>query len=368
MLKIKIIKNSLKIFLYFHILFAACYLLTGCATVSTREVLPTYSIDGVTYLPLDGICKSKRIDWEYDAFSKTVVLSRDAHKINLMVGDNLILVDGRAQLLRHAVRLDAGRIVVPARFKEQILDEIFKETYPLSKTALSLSKIKKVVIDAGHGGNDPGAIGKNGLREKDVALDIAKRLSKLLRADGIEVVMTRSADNFVSLSRRVEIANNSNIDFFISIHANANRVRSLAGFEVYYVSTSVNDSGRALEAAQNAKLDLDASCFAGNSRNLQAILWDMIYTHSRAEAIELSRSICRIIDRNLDTRILGIKGARFYVLKGVRMPAVLIETGFLSNQNEERRLKNNYYRQLIAESIEDGIRDYAQNPALTRAD
>jgi N-acetylmuramoyl-L-alanine amidase len=223
------------------------------------------------------------------------------------------------------------------------------------------------VIDAGHGGEDPGAIGRSGLREKDVTLDIAKRLSKLLKAEGIEVITTRSTDRFVPLSSRVEVANRSKADLFLSIHANANRVKSLNGFEVYYVSSSTDDSKRALIAAQDAPLDLDSSCFADSSLNLKAILWDMIYTNSRAESIELARSICKTIDRNSDTRILGIKGARFYVLKGVRIPAVLIEVGFLSNAGEERMLKNSYSRQKIAENIVEGINDYAQELVLTEA-
>ena len=93
----------------------------------------------------------------------------------------------------------------------------------------------------------------------------------------------------------------------------------------------------------------------------------MIYTHSRAESVELSRSICRTMDRNLDIRILGIKGANFYVLKGVCMPAVLIEIGFLSNYNEERMLKNGYYRQQIASAIAEGVGNYGREFVVTEA-
>src|SRR3989338_5556563 len=144
--------------------------------------------------------------------------------------------------------------------------------------------------------------------------------------------MTRSTDKFIPLPRRVDIANNSRADLFVSIHSNANRVRSLNGFEVYYVAPSVNDSNRAMLAAKSAGLNLDSSYFASHSLDLKATLWDMLYTLDRAESIELSRSICRIVHNGLDCRVIGIKGARFYVLKGARMPAVLIEAGFLSNQ------------------------------------
>ncbi len=343
-------------------------ILSGCATAPRREALPTYNIDGVTYVPLVSLCESENIAWEYDTFTRTANLSKGAHKINLMVGQRLVVVDGMSQYLKHPVDIYQGTVVLPFKFKEQVLDSLFKERYPERKITLPLTRIKRIVVDAGHGGKDPGTIGKRGLREKDVNLDIAKRLSKLLRADGVDVVMTRSSDNFISLERRVDIANNSKADLFISIHSNANRVRSLNGLEVYYISPNVSDSKRALYCAQNAALNLDKSYFAFSpSLNLKATLWDMIHTSNRAESVRLARNVCSAIDNNLNTKVLGIKGAPFYVLKGAQMPAVLIETGFLSNFQEERMMKNTYYRQQIAESIEQGILKYARDLTLLEA-
>jgi len=243
---------------------------------------------------------------------------------------------------------------VPYKFKEDVLDKLFKE---VPSVALPLA-IKKVVIDAGHGGNDPGAVGRTGTYEKNINLDIAKRLYSILRQEGIQVVMTRAQDRFVSLPSRVSIANNSGADLFLSIHSNANHVRSLYGFEVYYAGTNADDYKRALWAAQNTPLVFDRSCFAGNSLTLKTILWDMIYAYNRASSVGLARSVCRSVSRSLDCRILGIKGARFYVLKGSRMPAILIEAGFLTNANEERLLKNSAYRQQIAEAIAQGVRSF----------
>jgi N-acetylmuramoyl-L-alanine amidase len=353
---------SKKLILFF---LSAIILIAGCASVPRREELPAFNINGTTYLPLVTLCDLKNITWQYDTFSRTAVLNKDSHRINLMVGDTLVLVDGIPQYLKHPVELYQGTIAVPYRFKEQIIDSLFKEYYPQRKAALPFSaKIRKIVIDAGHGGNDPGAIGRTGLREKDVNLDIAKRLSTLLRSDGIQVVMTRSSDRFIPLSTRVAIANNSRADLFISIHSNANRVRSLNGFEVYYVAGSVSDAKRAYASANNAVLNLDNAYFSGRSLELKAIVWDLIYTNSRAESIELARSLCQAMNSNLEARILGVKGARFEVLRGARMPAVLIETGFLSNYNEERMLKNSYYRQRIAQSLEQGVREYSYDTAL----
>lgn len=346
----------------FLFLVIVIFAFSGCATVpNTISGLPVYSLNNTSYLPLVSLCNIRGIKYDYDPLTKTVVLNKANHTVSLHAGDSLVLVDNQPQYLKYPVDIYKGVIVVPYKFKEQVIDVLFKES-SISPKRVSLGLcIKKVIIDAGHGGTDPGAVGRSGLREKDVNLDIAKRLSNILKSENIEVVMTRNSDRFIPLGTRVDIANNSGANLFISIHSNANRVRSLGGFEVYYVSPSVSDAGRALISAKGEKLSFDKDCFSSNSLDLRATLWDMIYTSSRAESIELSRSICKSMEKNLNVRILGVKGARYQVLKGVHMPAVLIEVGFLSNGKEERMLANSYYRERIAESILEGISDYAKD-------
>ncbi len=277
-----------------------------------------------------------------------------------------MLVNSEIMHLKYPIDVYQGTIVVPRQFKEQVFDILFRKQDVVVYRRAGIGKIKlnKVVIDAGHGGNDPGAVGRNGLREKDVNLDIAKRLSNLLKAEGVHTVLTRSSDTFIPLSSRVNIANRSGADLFISIHSNANRSRSLSGFEVYYVSPSVSDSKRAALTARNIPLNLKETVFTSSSQDLRAIVWDMIYTNNLLESIEASRSLCRIMDSNIDANILGIKSARFQVLKGIRMPGILVEVGFVSNLNEERLLKTGAYRQKLAEGLLDGLRDYSQDMAL----
>ncbi|MFA4990185.1 MAG: N-acetylmuramoyl-L-alanine amidase [Candidatus Omnitrophota bacterium] len=345
---------------------AGILFLSGCASSPVREAFPTYSLNGTLYYPLVTLCEAKKISWQYDTFTRVVILDKGEHRVSFKAGDNLVLVDQRAVLLGYPVDIHDGTVVVPVKFKEEIIDVLFKEAgVPSRRLAVFpiSTVIKKVVLDPGHGGKDPGAIGRTGLREKEVNLDIAKRLALLLRAQGVEVVMTRNSDRYIPLADRVRISNNSGADFFVSIHANANRVKSLNGFEVYCVAISRNDAKRAVFSARNAHLNLDNAVFASNSLELKAILWDMLYAYERAEAIQLAHSICRSVDHNLDIRMIGVKDARYEVLRGARIPAILVETGFLSNYNEERRLKNSYYRQQMAESIMDGIRDYAQGLA-----
>ncbi|MFA6358727.1 MAG: N-acetylmuramoyl-L-alanine amidase [Candidatus Omnitrophota bacterium] len=357
--------NYLKLF---FICIALIFLISGCATIPAVDNIPTYSISGVTYYSLASLCDLHGVTMQYDTFLRTAYLSKDAKSASLRLGDSLILVNNNIMHLNSCIDIYQGAIVVPRQFKEQVFDILFKQPTSVTRQ-LSGGKIRlnKVVIDAGHGGNDPGAIGKNGLREKDVNLDIAKRLSSLLRSEGVQTILTRSKDNFIPLSTRVSIANRSGADLFISIHSNANRSRSLSGFEVYYVAPSVSDSKRAAFTARNASLNLKEAVFASNSLDLKAIVWDMIYTNSRAESIELSRSLCKVMDSNIDAAILGIKSARFQVLKGVRTPGVLVEVGFVSNLNEERLLRTGAYREKLAEGILEGLRSYSQEMALVEA-
>ena len=352
---------------------AACVcLFSGCATGPTKPAghaaLPVYNLNGASYVPLVPLCDTYGINWEYDTFTRTVVLTKDLHRFNLTIGEKMILADGRPENLTHPVEMYQGTVVVPIKLQERLVTLFAKAMpQPAPLQEVCLLRIRKVVIDAGHGGNDPGAIGKTGVQEKNVNLDIAKRLGKLLSDAGFQVVFTRSRDNFIPLEQRVGIANSSGADLFLSIHSNANRVKGLNGFEVYYVSPALNDCRRALLAAKESRPALNTGTVAGDNLNLRATLWNLIYTACRAESMELARSLCRSIDRDLDTRVLGVKGANYYVLKGARMPAVLIEIGFLSNTREEKLLKNDFYRQQIAEAIADGIQSYARDYTIMEA-
>ena len=353
----------------FFICVSLLILLCGCATVPMGENLPVYSIGGATYYPLVTLCELRGVDMQYDALARTASLRKDNSRVNLRAGDGLVLVNDNMMQLNAPVDIYQGTIVVPRQFKEQVFDVLFKApALGYRRTGAGKIKLNKIVIDPGHGGNDPGAIGRTGLREKDVNLDISRKLNTLLIREGVQTVLTRSNDRFIPLSTRVNIANRSGADLFVCIHSNANRSRSISGFEVYYVAPSVSDSKRAAFTARIANPNLKDASFSSNSRDLRAIVWDMIYTNSRAESIELSHSLCRLMDSCIDANILGAKGARFQVLKGVTMPGVLIEIGFVSNAKEERLLRTDAYRQKIAEGILEGIRQYSQDNAAVEMD
>lgn len=329
----------------------------GCATVSRKGGVNAYTISGATYFSLVSLCDLKNIKWDYDPLARTVDLNRGAHRIKLQAGGKTIFVDGSSRQLNEPIDIYRGMLVVPDQFRK-IVEAMFPDFVP-GPEVTAFYKIRKVIIDPGHGGKDPGAPGRSGQNEKEIVLDIAKRLSGILKKYGVETVLTRSSDNFIPLERRSAMTENSQADLFISIHANANKARSLSGFEVYCISPEVSDYKRALNSARNSSLDLNGGSFAGSNMTLKAILWDMTYTYNRAEAIQLSRDICQSIGRSVDTRIIGVKKANYHVLRGACIPAILVEVGFLSNRNEEQLLNQPNYRQKIAEGIERGIREYA---------
>ncbi len=353
--------------IYLFLACALCFvILAGCATTGTRAI-PAYNINGTSYISLATLASAEGFNLKFDTFARTIQMDKGTHRITLMLNDRTVLVDGESRNLSGPVQIYKSTIVVPGSFRGQIVDPLFPVAAS-ERAPVYVSKIKKVVIDPGHGGRDPGAIGRSsGVREKDITLDIALRLGRILRSQGIEVILTRASDTTVSLAYRVDKAHGTGADIYISIHANANRVRSLDGFEVYYIAENAGDNQRARLSAKEVKPDFDADCFAGSSYDLKTVLWEMVYTANRAESIELAQAICRSIDRNLDVSVFRIKGARYYVLKGVRMPGVLVEVGYLSNPKEERLLRNSSYRQQLAEGIARGLNDYAREFSLAEA-
>lgn len=340
---------------------------SGCAT--SRLPLDIYqgqiiTIGGEKYLPLIDICKKENIDWDYDDISRAVTLTKENTVIKLMVDSPVALVEGKAEDLKQPVRLSQGIIVVPYSFKSAVLPRISKIKPPQELVIIPRYKINKVCIDAGHGGKDPGAVGrKYGLKEKSVVLDIAMRLKRELKAKGLEVITTRASDVFIPLERRAEIANSGGADLFISVHANASKRRSTTGFEAYYIADSADDLARALVLAENGVVlpQVNNAAQSGLPKNVKAILWDLTLTENRFESVELARNICKFSAQDAGLKILGIKGASFAVLKHTKIPAVLVEVGFISNSEEEKYMKNAFYRQQISEALACGILSYIKN-------
>ena len=345
---------------------------SGCATVPRVKVgefpVAKLFMNNKIYYPLLEVCKYLHIDWEFDALARQVQLHKADTEVKLLIDSSIVLVNGSPLDIEEPVGIYNGAVVIPQKFKELVIDRFYCQIIPTeAQNYLTVSHIRKVAVDAGHGGHDPGAIGRTGLKEKDVNLDIAKRLGSLLSKKGINVVMTRTTDKFIPLEERAEIANRAKADFFISVHSNSARTSRLNGFEVYYMTEKVNDCIRALDAAQNADLNIEPSSFYTPSLDVKATLWDILYSQNRAESIVLAQDICQAANRHMGVKILGVKDAKFCVLRGTHMPSVLIEVGFVSHPTEEKYLRNGFYRQQIAEAISEGIFNYDRQYDLASA-
>ena len=220
-------------------------------------------------------------------------------------------------------------------------------------------KVRRVVVDAGHGGKDTGAIGPHGVREKDMALAIARKVAARLKSLGFQVVMTRTGDTFVPLDERTRIANEAHADLFVSIHCNAARRRRLEGVETWTLNVSGDRYAARLAAFENAEAERTVG-------DLRLILADLATKANASDARELAQSVQASLVRTLRSRVgqvrdHGVKQALFYVLLGTHMPSILVETGFISNPAEERRLKSARFQEGTAEAIARGLKDFVDS-------
>lgn len=222
---------------------------------------------------------------------------------------------------------------------------------------------RRIVIDAGHGGHDPGTIGPRGLQEKDLVLDVAQRLARLVRSElKAEVVMTRDSDVFIPLEERTAIANSKGADLFLSVHANSSPNRSARGIETYFLNFARNAHAEGVAARENA---ISAATLKDLQGLVKAITLNSKIDESRDFASSVQESLVaglRPHDPSVEDR--GVHTAPFYVLIGANMPSILAEIAFVSNPEEERKLRDDDYRDRIARSLLLGVTRYLE--ALNR--
>jgi N-acetylmuramoyl-L-alanine amidase len=216
-------------------------------------------------------------------------------------------------------------------------------------------KIRRVVIDPGHGGKDNGASG-NGLREKDVALKASRMLARKIKARlGIDAALTRDSDKFVTLDRRPKIVKDSGGDLFVSIHANSNAILSVEGLETYILNFTTDPSAMTVAARENASWDKSMSELSGI---LERVARNTKIAESRVLAKSVHQGALAKLRSRHKVRDLGVKEAVFVVLLNTDVPAILMEIGFLSNKNEAQRLADDEYLELLTDGITDGLADY----------
>jgi N-acetylmuramoyl-L-alanine amidase len=321
----------------------------------------------------DGLLKSARAA-QYKADTVRVVLDVDNikdYKIFTFSDPFRIIVDVKGER-QPAISAIVPAITAPPAPVEPLVkepavavarqgqQEVLKEpatVKPPVRTPLKPGKIRRIVVDPGHGGKDPGAVGPGGLQEKDVVLAIGLSLARKLREElGIDAVMTRSTDVFIELQERTAIANQVGADLFVSVHANASLNRNASGIETYYLNLAKTEKAAQLAARENGTSLEKVSL-------LQAVLFDLMANYKLNDSAHLADEVQRALFKKISgkypsTRNLGVKQGPFYVLVGATMPSILVESAFISNQQEEGRLADQQFQEQTAEGILDGISAY----------
>lgn len=366
------LKNKLRFILFCSLFTIYCSLfLSGCATAPVRETYiqpqlpgPTFTINNIQYIPLVSVCQYYNLEWDWDYIANQATLKRQDTVIKLAANSDLVLINNKPERLKGDVTFYNNNLVVPLTFATETMQQLFKVQTYLPKKEIPRTNfytLNTIVLDPGHGGADPGAIGKRGTKEKHLCLDIAKRVKNYLDHNGLAVILTRDSDRFIPLSRRVQIAVNVKADLFVSIHANASKSRTLSGFEIYCLSDNIDDNLRAQQMAEDSTPYIfDKSSYYRITPTLKAILWDLTNTENRAQAAELSNYIEDTVREKLDIRNRRLRQARFYVLKQAKIPSILIETGYISNLSEEAKLNDQSYREELAKAIAQGILAYKE--------
>ncbi len=229
----------------------------------------------------------------------------------------------------------------------------------------AIAGLRKIVLDPGHGGKDPGAVGANGLAEKDIVLSVARKLAEKLRRElGVEVVLTRKDDTFIALEDRTAIANAERADLFISIHVNASPNAEARGLETYYLNNTDDEAAIRLAARENATS-------RKNVTDLQFTLSDLTQNLKLEDSISLAHRlqgslVSQMSQRYGEVRDLGVKQALFYVLVGARMPSVLVEAFFVTNRSDARALGKEAYLDDIADALLAGIKKYSESAQVAK--
>ncbi len=304
----------------------------------------------------------------------------DGKKIKITNQIAFIVVDDSLYQLSSKVVMQNNNYYVPAESFFNIINNLSTSiSLTLKTNQISLSRLievpkkivkvdlknekkkwefKTIVIDAGHGGKDPGAVGYRGTKEKDIALDVAKRLEKkLIKNMDVKVVMTRDEDIFLRLSDRTKIANENNGSLFISIHTNAAEDRRASGFETFLIGRSKNEYAARVAARENAVLELEGipgQALTGEDL-IQATIAQSgfaIYSETFADLVQIE------IKKRVQSRDRGVKQAGFVVLARASMPNVLVELGFISNPTEEKKLRSPQYRDQLATAIYRAVQRY----------
>nr|MDK2851353.1 N-acetylmuramoyl-L-alanine amidase [Candidatus Cloacimonadota bacterium] len=332
-----------------------------------RFGIPEVEMDGIPYVGVDDLSPILKCINKQDRQDQRLYLHIYGETFIFLEDSSYYSYKIDSYNMHYALKRIGSQYFLPRVFLVEHLPMHFAEEVRYENDTLSVKKpvdhsVRRIVIDPGHGGRDPGAIGKVlGVHEKDVNLAVSLKLKALLERElGVTVLMTREDDSFVSLNDRTRFANENKADLFISIHTNASKSRSSQGTETYYLSTAMTSDARAVEALENQVVDLYEGGASARSvyDGLDFILSDLSQTEHLQSSNELASSVQQNIIAGARTYDRGVKQANFYVLRGAFMPSILVELGFISHPEEERLLINEEYQLRLARTIFEGIKRF----------
>ncbi|MBI4711736.1 MAG: N-acetylmuramoyl-L-alanine amidase [Planctomycetes bacterium] len=324
----------------------------------------TPAVENITYIAITQLAEKYNLRHEKDTLTGREIFSGNGYSIIAAPGMSSILINEKLTVLNDRLGTVNGELAISERDVPKVETVLLQphqedETTTKDKTRHGL---KKIVIDPGHGGDFRGAKGKNGLLEKDINLDVAKRLKKLLEQEDIKVIMTRERDVSLSanlnedLQRRADIANREHPDLFISIHSNWSADSSVQGFEIYYCP----DKNGSTPAVTADKIGTPEPIDKDARKMLSYLLKDEYETQTMELAREIKKSF-----RKLPTDDRGIRKANFRVIKQSECPALLVEMDFISNKKVSRHMADESYRQEIAERLSKAILSYGTEVGQT---
>ena len=369
--------------------FLIIYLLTSIGVGATSDTIKLFknnqlvseidTIENNTFFSINDFLLSTNSKPYISEKTEKIVFYIDNKKIKLTNGITFLLIDENIYQLSSKVVKQNNEYFVPIDSFLNIVNSSVKSMSIISDESKILISIKPnennkpaknivaeknkwrfstIIIDPGHGGKDPGAVGYRGTLEKDIALDVAKRLEKKITKNmKIKTVLTRDEDIFLKLGERTKIANENNGSLFISIHANAATDRRASGFETFLIGPNKNDAAVRVAARENAVLELEG--FSGKQLTNEDLIKATIAQSAFASKSEQFAALVQEeISKRVQGKNRGVKQAGFYVLMGASMPNVLVELGFISNLVEEKKLRSSQYREVLATAIFRAVEKY----------
>jgi len=329
-----------------------------------RHPEPT-SVSPSDYVPLAEVVAAFGLRLDVDLTTHRHHVRGGTIDAALCPGMRRILLNGRVHILPHPVVTMHGETQIPHQ-----VAELFRRASPMaSGTTPSVEVVRvepkrpvarTIIIDAGHGGKDPGARGAAGLEEKEVVLEVAQRLKNLLELKGHRVIMTRPGDRFLTLNERTEICRRYQPDLFLSLHVNAARTRSATGFETYYRETRLTMGSGGAQGPRPSDLDKRTH---GRSSKVPAasrsFVYDLYLQEFQSESRRLAQSVQSALVRTFPgVPNRGVKKHDWYVVRWSQAPAALVELDFVSNASTERKMRTSAHRGQLAEAVFQGIESY----------